>query len=163
MCSPLLPSSFSLPCPALLRGWAGSLLFPKDMLKKEALLLIPNVLKVFLENGQIKSFTFDGRTTVKVGSARGARQPARLVLTWASLGGERHNRGTASPYERSSRDEIPPPAVVPSCLVPALIPLILRTAKLLDPCPSGAALRWAFLGEGEHLLSIEVPPPAAAN
>nr|XP_016853591.1 PREDICTED: LOW QUALITY PROTEIN: FERM and PDZ domain-containing protein 3 [Anolis carolinensis] len=36
-----------------------------DMLKKEALLLIPNVLKVFLENGQIKSFTFDGRTTVK--------------------------------------------------------------------------------------------------
>ncbi|NXP43392.1 FRPD3 protein, partial [Heliornis fulica] len=35
-----------------------------DMLKKEAL-LIPNVLKVFLENGQIKSFTFDGRTTVK--------------------------------------------------------------------------------------------------
>ncbi|KAM8966000.1 FERM and PDZ domain-containing protein 3 [Sarcophilus harrisii] len=35
------------------------------MLKKEALLLIPNVLKVFLENGQIKSFTFDGRTTVK--------------------------------------------------------------------------------------------------
>ncbi|KAM9373903.1 FERM and PDZ domain-containing protein 3 [Phaethornis superciliosus] len=36
-----------------------------DMLKKEALLLIPNVLKVYLENGQIKSFTFDGRTTVK--------------------------------------------------------------------------------------------------
>ncbi|NXW56639.1 FRPD3 protein, partial [Eurystomus gularis] len=36
-----------------------------DMLKKEALLLIPNVLKVFLENGQIKSFTFDGQTTVK--------------------------------------------------------------------------------------------------
>ncbi|NXA45786.1 FRPD3 protein, partial [Nothocercus julius] len=36
-----------------------------DMLKKDALLLIPNVLKVFLENGQIKSFTFDGRTTVK--------------------------------------------------------------------------------------------------
>ncbi|XP_045737138.3 FERM and PDZ domain-containing protein 3 isoform X2 [Mirounga angustirostris] len=35
------------------------------MMKKEAILLIPNVLKVFLENGQIKSFTFDGRTTVK--------------------------------------------------------------------------------------------------
>ncbi|XP_060126077.1 FERM and PDZ domain-containing protein 3-like [Zootoca vivipara] len=35
------------------------------MLKKEALLLIPNVLKVFLENGQVKSFTFDSRTTVK--------------------------------------------------------------------------------------------------
>lgn len=38
----------------------------QKMMKKEALLLIPNVLKVFLENGQIKSFTFDGRTTVKV-------------------------------------------------------------------------------------------------
>ncbi|XP_032993918.1 FERM and PDZ domain-containing protein 3 [Lacerta agilis] len=36
-----------------------------EMLKKEALLLIPNVLKVFLENGQVKSFTFDSRTTVK--------------------------------------------------------------------------------------------------
>ncbi|KAM4663783.1 FERM and PDZ domain-containing protein 3 isoform 1-T2 [Discoglossus pictus] len=39
-----------------------------DMLKIKdtpPLLLIPNVLKVFLENGQIKSFTFDGRTTVK--------------------------------------------------------------------------------------------------
>uniref|UniRef100_H3A9A4 FERM and PDZ domain containing 3 n=1 Tax=Latimeria chalumnae TaxID=7897 RepID=H3A9A4_LATCH len=36
-----------------------------NMLKEEALLLIPNVLKVFLENGQIKSFTFDSRTTVK--------------------------------------------------------------------------------------------------
>ncbi|KAM4696087.1 FERM and PDZ domain-containing protein 3 [Rhinophrynus dorsalis] len=39
-----------------------------DMLKMKdspPLLLIPNVLKVFLENGQIKSFTFDGRTTVK--------------------------------------------------------------------------------------------------
>ncbi|XP_043912985.1 FERM and PDZ domain-containing protein 3 [Protopterus annectens] len=35
------------------------------MLKDDALLLIPNVLKVFLENGQIKSFTFDTRTTVK--------------------------------------------------------------------------------------------------
>ncbi|XP_063793050.1 FERM and PDZ domain-containing protein 3 isoform X2 [Pseudophryne corroboree] len=40
----------------------------QDMLKikdSPPLLLIPNVLKVFLENGQIKSFTFDGRTTVK--------------------------------------------------------------------------------------------------
>uniref|UniRef100_A0A8C4SK58 FERM and PDZ domain containing 3 n=1 Tax=Erpetoichthys calabaricus TaxID=27687 RepID=A0A8C4SK58_ERPCA len=36
-----------------------------EMLKEDALLLIPNVLKVFLENGQIKSFTFDSRTTVK--------------------------------------------------------------------------------------------------
>ncbi|XP_065124139.1 FERM and PDZ domain-containing protein 3 isoform X3 [Paramisgurnus dabryanus] len=35
------------------------------MLKDDTLLLIPNVLKVFLENGQIKSFTFDSRTTVR--------------------------------------------------------------------------------------------------
>ncbi|XP_041111677.1 FERM and PDZ domain-containing protein 3-like [Polyodon spathula] len=35
------------------------------MLKEDALLLIPSVLKVFLENGQIKSFTFDSRTTVR--------------------------------------------------------------------------------------------------
>ena len=42
------------------------LVLSQKMMKKEALLLIPNVLKVFLENGQIKSFTFDGRTTVKV-------------------------------------------------------------------------------------------------
>ncbi|KAM9310057.1 FERM and PDZ domain-containing protein 3 [Pholidichthys leucotaenia] len=35
------------------------------MLKEDSLLLIPNVLKVFLENGQIKSFTFDSRTTVR--------------------------------------------------------------------------------------------------
>ncbi|XP_051505435.1 FERM and PDZ domain-containing protein 3-like [Myxocyprinus asiaticus] len=35
------------------------------MLKDDTLLLIPNVLKVFLENGQIKSFTFDSHTTVR--------------------------------------------------------------------------------------------------
>ncbi|XP_056626321.1 FERM and PDZ domain-containing protein 3 isoform X4 [Triplophysa dalaica] len=35
------------------------------MIKDDSLLLIPNVLKVFLENGQIKSFTFDSRTTVR--------------------------------------------------------------------------------------------------
>lgn len=39
------------------------------MLKDDSLLLIPNVLKVFLENGQIKSFTFDSRTTVRVCTA----------------------------------------------------------------------------------------------
>lgn len=39
------------------------------MLKDDSLLLIPNVLKVFLENGQIKSFTFDSRTTVRVRTA----------------------------------------------------------------------------------------------
>lgn len=38
----------------------------QTMLKDDSLLLIPNVLKVFLENGQIKSFTFDSRTTVRV-------------------------------------------------------------------------------------------------
>ncbi|XP_053486281.1 FERM and PDZ domain-containing protein 3 isoform X1 [Ictalurus furcatus] len=44
------------------------LFFPalcQTMLKDDSLLLIPNVLKVFLENGQIKSFTFDSRTTVR--------------------------------------------------------------------------------------------------
>ncbi|XP_006890008.1 PREDICTED: FERM and PDZ domain-containing protein 3 [Elephantulus edwardii] len=46
-----------------LKLWQGAQC--EKMMKKEALLLIPNVLKVFLENGQIKSFTFDGRTTVK--------------------------------------------------------------------------------------------------
>lgn len=39
----------------------------QTMLKDDSLLLLPNVLKVFLENGQIKSFTFDSRTTVRVG------------------------------------------------------------------------------------------------
>ncbi|KPP68870.1 FERM and PDZ domain-containing protein 3-like, partial [Scleropages formosus] len=38
---------------------------PQTMLKDDSLLLIPNILKVFLENGQIKSFTFDSRTTVR--------------------------------------------------------------------------------------------------
>ncbi|KAL4593537.1 FERM and PDZ domain-containing protein 3 isoform X2, partial [Arapaima gigas] len=41
------------------------LLFAQAMLKDDSLLLIPNILKVFLENGQIKSFTFDSRTTVR--------------------------------------------------------------------------------------------------
>ena len=58
------------------------------MMKKEALLLIPNVLKVFLENGQIKSFTFDGRTTVKVptdspvGSALPSAEHTQLLFSW---------------------------------------------------------------------------------
>lgn len=43
-----------------------SCFFSQTMLKDDSLLLIPNVLKVFLENGQIKSFTFDSRTTVRV-------------------------------------------------------------------------------------------------
>uniref|UniRef100_A0A4W3GQI4 FERM and PDZ domain containing 3 n=1 Tax=Callorhinchus milii TaxID=7868 RepID=A0A4W3GQI4_CALMI len=36
-----------------------------DLMKEETLMLIANVLKVYLENGQMKSFTFDSRTTVK--------------------------------------------------------------------------------------------------
>uniref|UniRef100_A0A4W3GQJ3 FERM and PDZ domain containing 3 n=1 Tax=Callorhinchus milii TaxID=7868 RepID=A0A4W3GQJ3_CALMI len=35
------------------------------LMKEETLMLIANVLKVYLENGQMKSFTFDSRTTVK--------------------------------------------------------------------------------------------------
>ncbi|XP_046705619.1 FERM and PDZ domain-containing protein 3 isoform X3 [Silurus meridionalis] len=50
-------------------GRRSSLIRPRGpkstMLKDDSLLLIPNVLKVFLENGQIKSFTFDNRTTVR--------------------------------------------------------------------------------------------------
>lgn len=44
------------------------------MLKDDSLLLLPNVLKVFLENGQIKSFTFDSRTTVRVSLEQGFNQ-----------------------------------------------------------------------------------------
>lgn len=62
LCPPSL--CLSVPPTFLASPFAGPTC--QDMLKKEALLLIPNVLKVFLENGQIKSFTFDGRTTVKV-------------------------------------------------------------------------------------------------
>ncbi|XP_067852828.1 FERM and PDZ domain-containing protein 3 [Heptranchias perlo] len=36
-----------------------------DPMKEETLMLISNVLKVYLENGQMKSFTFDSRTTVR--------------------------------------------------------------------------------------------------
>lgn len=49
----------------------------QTMLKDDSLLLIPNVLKVFLENGQIKSFTFDSRTTVRV-SVMGKLFPVTL-------------------------------------------------------------------------------------
>lgn len=67
LCSPLTPCLshlLSLPCHN--SHPPPFPVCPQKMMKKEALLLIPNVLKVFLENGQIKSFTFDGRTTVKV-------------------------------------------------------------------------------------------------
>ncbi|XP_067903097.1 FERM and PDZ domain-containing protein 3 [Heterodontus francisci] len=36
-----------------------------DHMKEETLMLISNVLNVYLENGQMKSFTFDSRTTVR--------------------------------------------------------------------------------------------------
>ncbi|XP_041052086.1 FERM and PDZ domain-containing protein 3 [Carcharodon carcharias] len=36
-----------------------------DPMKEETLMLISNVLNVYLENGQMKSFTFDSRTTVR--------------------------------------------------------------------------------------------------
>lgn len=38
----------------------------QDPMKEETLMLISNVLNVYLENGQMKSFTFDSRTTVRV-------------------------------------------------------------------------------------------------
>ncbi|XP_069749197.1 FERM and PDZ domain-containing protein 3 isoform X2 [Narcine bancroftii] len=37
----------------------------QDPMKEETLMLISNVLNVYLENGQMKSFTFDSRTTVR--------------------------------------------------------------------------------------------------
>lgn len=36
------------------------------MVKDNSLLFMPNVLKVYLENGQTKSFKFDSNTSIKV-------------------------------------------------------------------------------------------------
>lgn len=38
----------------------------QDTVKDNALLFMPNVLKVYLENGQTKSFRFDNNTSIKV-------------------------------------------------------------------------------------------------
>ncbi|XP_062856451.1 FERM and PDZ domain-containing protein 3 [Trichomycterus rosablanca] len=66
------------------------------MLKDDSLLLIPNVLKVFLENGQIKSFTFDSRTTVRdVMSSLQDRLSLRYIEHFALVlesGGLEHNQ-----------------------------------------------------------------------
>ncbi|XP_029021934.1 FERM and PDZ domain-containing protein 3 isoform X2 [Betta splendens] len=66
------------------------------MLKDDSLLLIPNVLKVFLENGQIKSFTFDSRTTVRdVISSLQDRLSLRYIEHFALVleaGGLDHNQ-----------------------------------------------------------------------
>ena len=37
-------------------------------MKDNSLLFMPNVLKVYLENGQTKSFRFDSNTSIKVGA-----------------------------------------------------------------------------------------------
>lgn len=38
----------------------------QNPVKDNALLFMPNVLKVYLENGQTKSFRFDSSTSIKV-------------------------------------------------------------------------------------------------
>lgn len=38
----------------------------QNPVKDNSLLFMPNVLKVYLENGQTKSFRFDGSTSIKV-------------------------------------------------------------------------------------------------
>lgn len=38
----------------------------QDTVKDNSLLFMPNVLKVYLENGQTKSFRFDNNTSIKV-------------------------------------------------------------------------------------------------
>lgn len=40
----------------------------QDTVKDNSLLFMPNVLKVYLENGQTKSFRFDNSTSIKVRS-----------------------------------------------------------------------------------------------
>lgn len=39
-------------------------------MKDNSLLFMPNVLKVYLENGQTKSFKFDSNTSIKVGAGK---------------------------------------------------------------------------------------------
>lgn len=41
--------------------------YSQETVKDNSLLFMPNVLKVYLENGQTKSFRFDNSTTMKVG------------------------------------------------------------------------------------------------
>lgn len=38
----------------------------QESVKDNSLLFMPNVLKVYLENGQTKSFKFDSNTSIKV-------------------------------------------------------------------------------------------------
>lgn len=51
------------------------LFHPQETIKDNSLLFMPNVLKVYLENGQTKSFKFDSNTSIKVGAGK---RPASL-------------------------------------------------------------------------------------
>lgn len=51
----------------------------QETVKDNSLLFMPNVLKVYLENGQTKSFRFDCSTSIKVSG------PAKLY-TWTPAG-----------------------------------------------------------------------------
>ncbi|XP_057184744.1 FERM and PDZ domain-containing protein 3 isoform X3 [Triplophysa rosa] len=80
------------------------------MLKDNSLLLIPNVLKVFLENGQIKSFTFDSRTTVRdVISSLQDRLSLRYIEHFALVlesGGLAQNQGLHLLQENQSLSHV---------------------------------------------------------
>lgn len=47
-------------------------------MKDNSLLFMPNVLKVYLENGQTKSFRFDSNTSIKVGAGMNRIQSCNL-------------------------------------------------------------------------------------
>lgn len=52
---------------------------PQETVKDNSLLFMPNVLKVYLENGQTKSFKFDSNTSIKVGAGK------NIALLWDVL------------------------------------------------------------------------------
>lgn len=71
------PSSHALPVykqASIRKQWdllMRSFLFhPQETVKDNSLLFMPNVLKVYLENGQTKSFKFDSNTSIKVGAVK---------------------------------------------------------------------------------------------
>lgn len=61
---------------------------PQNPVKDNSLLFMPNVLKVYLENGQTKSFRFDSGTSIKVRASVSPAPPAnwrQLAFSAASL------------------------------------------------------------------------------
>lgn len=60
---------------------ADPMSLPQNPVKDNSLLFMPNVLKVYLENGQTKSFRFDSSTSIKVR----ASVSAALSANWRQL------------------------------------------------------------------------------